>query len=191
MLFLLGCSETLTTPDGEERVRGALWIEAPFASNPDDALVIVSNSPIPCSAEEVADNPGTPADETAGALQWWEAQLATAATREGSVLLALWLHEGAKESSFTLGLGVDGTSAGVGYRVVESALEARDGPYFYYTVTENDVDRALVGTVEVEKSDLGVHVVAELEDWAAEVTAEPCENTVLVRSFYEYLALGL
>ena len=188
MLFLLGCIETLTTPEGQERVRGALWIEAPLANNPDDALVIVSNSPIPWAAEEVADNAGTPADETAGALQWWEAQIASAVTREGTVLVGLWLADGATKSAFDIGSDTESKSSGVGYRVVESALEARDGPYFYYQVTESELDGDLTGTVTLERGETAVRVTADLGEWAVDAQAEVCENTVLVRSFYEYLA---
>lgn len=189
MLFLLGCVDTFTTPEGDERVRGALWIEAPLANNPDDALVIVSNSVIPCVAEEVADNAGTPADETAGALQWWEAQIASAVTREGTVLLALWLSGGTTKSAFDVGPDADTLSSGVGYRVIESVLEARDGPYFYYQVTESELDGALSGTVSLERGETDVRVIADLGEWAVDAQTEVCENTVLVRSFYEYLAL--
>lgn len=185
--LLASCVDTLTTPSGDERVRGALWIEAPLVSNEEDALVIVSNTPIPCEAEQVADDPNTPADETAGALEWWEAQLGTAATREGSVILALWLTGGVTESEFEIDYLGDRDGWAVAYRVVESVLEARDGPYFYYEVSEWETEQDLSGNVTVVRSEAAVRVTANLDDWATDAEAERCDNTVLVRAFYEYI----
>ena len=188
MLLLLGCTDTLTTPDGDERVRGALWIDAPVTGSEADAIVLVSNTPIPCEADEVPDDPNTPADETAGALQWWEAQLTTAATREGSVILAFWLFNAVVDADFTIDSSRDEGGWAVGYRVVEAALEARDGPYFFYTVEDDETEWDLAGDVSVVKGDESVQVTADLGEWATEVDAERCDNTVLVRAFYELIA---
>lgn len=153
---LAGCGGTIRTADGVEPIRGALWF-GPDAVGEDASqmLVVLANSPFPCAAEDVADDPATSSDEAAAAAAYWQAQLGSALAREGAWVVVLRLV-----SRGTDPLGVypldptalddpDGALAGlprVGFgawaHVVESAVTATDGLVSAYAITTLDEDVA-------------------------------------------------
>jgi hypothetical protein len=186
ILTFLACAQTIRTPDGEERVRSALWIEGPRAGQPDEAFAIVANTPIPCRPEQVADDSNTPTDETAGAQEWWEAQLGTAITREGAVLFLIFLREGGTLDSVNVGPVSNPEGWGLGYRVVEAELQGRDGPYFYYSPTTVNWDARSEGTVELDRNDEFVSINANVGEWIVDVAAERCDNPALVTAIYDF-----
>jgi hypothetical protein len=195
LLWLAGCA-TFTTPDGEERVRGALWVDGALA-NADGALVVVANSPVPCRAEEVADDPATDTDEAAAASAWWEAQLQSAVTREGAAVLVLWLGgDAAAGGEFTVAAeGWMGDESGQGgamsLQVREAAAPERDGAIYLDQPVDYALRPNLTGAAAATVREADADVTFAVEGWEGTTTVERCDNPVLanvvMRSLVEML----
>lgn len=183
LLLLAGCA-TFQTPAGEERVRGALWVDGAI-TNAAGAFVIVANSPVPCEAEPTEDDPTTETDEAAGAVGWWQAQLQSAVSREGTQVLAIWLGgDAASGGDFMVDAagwmrddpGVGGAFA---LSVTESAASERDGAIFVNEPYDYVLKSDLEGSVTASVNDLQAEVTFDLGPWAGTVTTERCENAEL------------
>ncbi len=161
----------MTTPDGEERVRGALWLEAPFG-NEASAIGVVTNSVLPCEAE-VSDDPDTVTDESAEALGWWGDTVEAAMAREGSVVVVMFLAN----ASGDYALGTGGAPAAA-YRVDESSWTSDGRQVDAYTL-----DDARRGDATVDASgDTQVLVDFAFDGWAAAVPLDRCDNDRLVNA---------
>ncbi|MBM4389597.1 MAG: hypothetical protein FJ090_00635 [Deltaproteobacteria bacterium] len=158
---------TLQTPDGPERIRGAVVLDDPF-DEADASLVVVTNSPLPCEAD-VADDPATTRDEEAEALAWWADGVEAAAAREGAVVVAFVLPGG--DGEFDIG----GAGAyWLAYRVIESGWE--DGERVIY---EYEDDRRATGTATLAAGGDTIDVSFEVGDWSGSVSAPPCDSAWL------------
>ncbi|GDX82654.1 hypothetical protein LBMAG42_44650 [Deltaproteobacteria bacterium] len=190
-MTLLGCS--FTTPQGEEPIHGALWVDEVFANFPGSAMVVIANSPLPCEPEDTVDVPATAVDEVASAESWWVAQLQSAFTREGAAAVALWLGGNAAEGGeFVVSpkgwLSADaGQGGGAALLVEEAVLLQRDGALFQYEPTEFTRDTALTGTASATVGDTTAEVTFDLGAWRGTATAERCVNPALSGAVVELL----
>lgn len=198
LLLLVGCAE-FETPDGTERVRGALWVDGALV-NADGAFLVVANSPVPCEAEVVPDDPATDADETASAQAWWSAQLQSALTREGAALLTLWLGGTAADGGdFSLTSDgwmrdVPGGGGAVSLRVKESVASSRSGLVYVNQPVDYALDTGLEGDVSAAVADDTAQVRFDVEGWSGDVELQRCVNpalaTVLVDQLVAITTLG-
>ncbi len=184
LLVLLGCG-ALATPDGEERVRGGLWLEGAFANSPGTVVALVANSPVPCEPAVVDDDPRTKADEAASAEAWWEAELGAALNREGAALLLLVLSGAGETEDFEVGgplslNGSVGTGSAVAIRVVEAAVEESTEALHAWVPTEVEVDERLHGEAHVRPDAGVVGLTLDLGEWGATTELERCDNVDLV-----------
>lgn len=139
---LVGCLGTLTTPDGADVVRGALFLDVDTDAYDGEVLLgLVFNSSFPCAPEDAEDDRGTPlSDEAAMSEAYWRAQLASAFTREGAVVVGFvlfrapgvhWagrydLHEDTLDDPARRAEeGMGRAAAGFWYRVSEAEVDDR------------------------------------------------------------------
>lgn len=137
---LVGCLGRLTTPDGADVVRGALFLDIDDPTYDGDILVgVVLNSSLPCEPDAAEDDPATPlTDEAAMAEAWWRAQVASAFTREGAVAVGfVLLREPGVRWAGRYDLHED-TLDDPARRVDEGLGRAGSG--FWYRVSEAEVD---------------------------------------------------
>ncbi len=160
---------TLQTPDGPERIRGALVVEDPDSPG-DDALVVVANSPIACDVN-VEDDPATTRDEEAEAEAWWADSIAAAAYREGAVVVLLLVEDFLDEGERVLDPDETPWAA---YRVHESGWE--DGERVIY---DYDLDRRGVGTAHVAPLGEDIELSFDVQGWSASVRAPRCSERAL------------
>lgn len=98
LLVLFGCADRVVTPSGPDFVRAAVWLEvstpALLAFPDGDVLLgLVLNSDFPCEPEDLRDDPDTEhLDEEEMAELYWDAQLASALTREGAFVAGYLLY---------------------------------------------------------------------------------------------------
>lgn len=184
LLLLLACG-ALTTPDGEERVRGGLWLEGAFANSPGTVVVVLANSPVPCEPTVVEDDPRTEADEAASAEAWWEAELAAALNREGAALLLLVLSGADQVDDFEVGgalslSGATGSGSAVAVRVVEAAVEESADALHAWVPIEVEVDERLSGEAHASPGLDVVGLTLDLGEWGASTELQRCDNVELV-----------
>lgn len=190
-LTLLGC--TFTTPDGEEPIHGALWVDDVFANFPGSAMVVVANSPLPCEPDDTEDVPATAVDEVASAESWWVAQLQSAFTREGAAAVAIWLGGNAAEGGeFVVSpegwlTSESGRGGGAALQVQEAVLLQRDGALFQYEPTEFTRDTSLQGTASATVGDTTAEVTFNLGDWRGRAVTERCVNPALASAVVSLL----
>ncbi len=164
---------TLQTPDGPERIRGALVLEDPDALG-NAALAVVANSPVPCEAT-AEDDPATVRDEEAEALAWWADGIEAAAFREGAVVVMFALEGFPVEGETPLGSGF-----WLAYRVNESGWE--DGERVLY---DYDADPRGSGEATIALAGDEVDIDFEVGEWSASVRAPRCTNAALTGAFAE------
>ncbi len=184
-LLLLGCLGTLRSASGEDEVRGALWFAGregdltgtdASATTPVEALVLVSNSSLPCAPESVVDDPSTGIDEAAAAKEYWQQQVASAFQREGAILVLLGAYTWSDSltGDYTVAptaledhLTELATTPRVGFgawmRVNEAAVDDSSGLFYAYRDTSVDVDPGAGKTSTVTLDVLG-HPADELAD---------------------------
>ncbi|MBM4369001.1 MAG: hypothetical protein FJ102_22485 [Deltaproteobacteria bacterium] len=167
---------TLQTPDGPERIRGALVIDDPYQAG-EGSLVVVTNSPLVCDVD-VEDDPATVRDEEAEARAWWADSLDAAAKREGAVLVAFFL--GSLDGEQELGLGGNGWAA---YRVLESGWD--DGERVVYA---DELVQRGVGTATASPRGDAYDVEFEVQGYSASFAAAPCDEPALTGAIAELYA---
>lgn len=191
---IAGCMGTLRTPDGADRVRGALWFEDPLQfAGAHRAVVLVTNSRLPCVTDDVEDDPDTVEDEAAAAEVYWRGEVVSAFTREGTVVVGMALYT--RQSSWDGDYSVDASAwtgaeelliyeSGVGaaawYEVQEAALVGSDGLFYQYTPTLLQYDEAVdaPGSIEVteEGSALDGSFTFTTSNVSGRFRAERCDN---------------
>lgn len=159
-----GCMGTLRSAEGTDLIRGAVWFAGREAElngtatsdtpdTPLQTLTLLSNSTLPCEPEQVTDDPETGIDEAAAAQEYWQAQVLSAFTREGAVLVLLGAYtwSDALTGDYTVSpealqdhLALLATTPRVGFgawmRVNEAAVDESTGMFFSYTDTDIDFD---------------------------------------------------
>lgn len=208
LLFaLVGCTDVLRTPTGDETLRGALWFEDVLdagSTQTHASLLILSNSSLPCNADTVEDDPDTTEDEAASAQIFWQGQIASAFTREGAFLVAIELLSHSTEWSGSY--EIDDTTIfnptaalalmpnpawGVWFQIQEATLEDTDGFFYTYTPTLVEYDSAVAppGTVNAEAGD--DHIEGDFTFDADHVSgtygADRCDNTALYNQLWQYV----
>ncbi len=191
MIFvLLACADQFHTARGDETVRAALWFDQGATGGVSTVAVIAANSTIPCEAEDVKNNPDTPTiDEAASAVEWWQAQLAAAVTREGAwiAVFRYGVDAGALPTG-KIDLAPDGWPGdtdgfgGAGWlHINESRLGEQLGAVYTYEPTDYDVDELAVGEL-VASDDAGkLGVTFDLGvDLSGAFSAEKCESDALI-----------
>lgn len=172
LLLLTGCLGTLRSSEGSDLVRGALWFagregvlngsETSGADTPNQALVLLANSQLPCAPDDVEDDPETGLDEAAAAKQFWQAQVASAFSREGAVVVLLGLYTwsdtltgdyavspDALQEHLTLLASEPRVGFGAWMRVNEAEVEETSGLFYTYVDTDVDYEAAADETSSV------------------------------------------
>lgn len=176
VLLLVGCADVLHTERGDEPVRGALWVEGLYANVPEYTALVVANSPLPCAPEAVEDDPATDdVDEAASATTWWQAQVRSAFTREGAVVLWVWFPAGDADPQVVLGASEPG-GFGFRWRVEEAALAAREGAVSTWQPTEWQLDSDDRGVAVLAGADTHMTAEVELGEWSGAWEAERCDR---------------
>ena len=207
LLTLAGCMGALRTEDGADRIRGALWF-ADDADGPTETLVLLSNSALPCAAEDTPDDPETGLDEQAAALQYWQAQAASAFTREGAIVVMLGLYTWNTAQQGDYALSADGleqhlslleASPRVGFgtwlRVLESEVTESNGVFSNYTVTDLDFEAAAAAPSHATLDErAGERLSGDFDLGSSGISgdfhAEHCDNPALYTAvFNEVVAL--
>jgi hypothetical protein len=129
----MACGGVLHTPWGDEPVLTALYFDEDTVGAEGATWLIAANSAVPCEAEEVEDDPDTEEDEEASAEAYWDAQVAASATREGALLVLIFLDSEGEDGRWAFSEaawtgGADDADAGraLWYHVEEAEAE-RDG----------------------------------------------------------------
>lgn len=167
---------TLQTPDGPERIRGALVLEDPYRSG-EGFLVVVANSPLACEADR-HDDQSTVRDEAAEAQAWWADSLDAAAKREGAVVVSFFLAS--LDDEQVLSADANDWAA---YRVIESGWVDGERVVYDYELDQRGTGRA-TGT----RPDERFEVDFEVEGYAGRFTAEGCDEPELVGAIIELYA---
>jgi hypothetical protein len=207
LLTIAGCMGTLRSDEGADRVRSALWFSG-NADGPTETLVLIANSALPCAPEDTTDDPETGLDEQAAALQYWNAQVASAFSREGAivVMLGLYTWTPAVEGDYALTeeglaqhLSLLEASPRVGFgawlKVIESEVTETNGIFSNTTATEVDFDAAAASPShatldERDGERLSGEFALEPAGVAGSFHAEQCSNSDLYTAiFTEVVAL--
>lgn len=191
MIFLLAaCGGQLHTSDGDERVRTALWFDQGATGGVSTVAILSANSTIPCEAQDVPNDPDTPdIDEAASAVEWWQAQLAAAVTREGAwiAVFRYGVDAGALPTG-TIDLSPDGWSGdtaehgGAGWlHIIESQLDEQSGAIYTYEPLEYEVDELAVGDLHAADAGGQLGITFDLgNDLSGSFSAEKCESEALI-----------
>lgn len=201
---LPGCMGTLRTPDGADRVRGALWFEAPDAApGLHAAVVLVTNSRLPCAAPEVEDDPDTPDDEAAAARIYWSGEVVSAFTREGAVVVAMVLYTRLSDWDGAYAVSADPQSgdawsasraaSAAWYEVQEAELVGVDGLFYQYSPTLLQYDDPVDAPGDIEVAVDGETMEGTFSFLSSDVSgrfqADTCDNEALynvaIRQFEE------
>lgn len=163
LLLLTGCLGTLRSSEGSDLVRGALWFagregvlngsETTGAETPNSVLVLLANSQLPCAPDDVEDDPETGLDEAAAAKEFWQAQVASAFSREGAVVVLLGLYTwsdaltgdyavspDALEDHLSLLSSEPRVGFGAWMRVNEAEVDETSGMFYSYVDTDVDFE---------------------------------------------------
>ena len=164
-----GCAPGWVEIDGaQEPLRTALLLEYG-----DRQQLLLSNSDAPCLPEGV-DRPGTIQDEEAIASSWWLAQLRTALTREGTVVVRLSLP-----GSGAWSVGPDpaqSSATALWYRVVEAQAVDQHDLETQYLPTEVQIGG---GNGEVRLDAEGEGTLTLDDGLSAVFRAAHCDNAAL------------
>lgn len=156
LLLALACVGTFQTDDGPDAVRTALYFDVNAAEGttnpavPREIIILLLNSTVPCRAPEVENDPETDTvDEAAAAVQYWQAQLYSAFSREGALAVAmgLYTYEPDWEGRYTFEADAftnardlleseTRVAFGSWYRVDEAVLLEADGVFYTYAATD-------------------------------------------------------
>ncbi len=163
LLGLLGCSGTFHTDQGGDAVRSALYFDVNALEGitnpevPSEVLILLLNSTVPCRAPEVENDPATATvDEAAAAVEYWQAQVYSAFSREGALAVAMGLytyepawdgrysfHPTAFTDARDLLQAETRVAFGSWYRVDEAVLLDSQGVFYTYSPTDISFDAAV------------------------------------------------
>lgn len=167
VLLLIGCLGTLHSSEGSDKVRGALWFAGregqlngsevgdDATDTPNEGMVLLANSQLPCAPEKLEDDPETGLDEAAASQMFWQAQVQSAFAREGAIIVLLGLYTwsdglsgeytisaDALQDHLTLLEDTPRVGFGAWMRVNEAAVEESNGLFSTYTDTDVDYEAA-------------------------------------------------
>lgn len=173
MLLLLGCAPSFVGPAGPETLRAALIFE-----EDGHPWVLLANSYLPCDGE-TEDDPRTVEDEEAIAIAYRSAQVATALTREGALVVALGLPG---DGSWEVGK----EATGAWYYVEEAMRYGQDGMIATYlpTVVQQQMEVAR-GSADLEEGE-GSFAFEE-SGVSGSFSATICEDVVLRQQLWSKL----
>ncbi len=159
------------------------WVEIGGAREPlrtallladgDRQQLLMSNSDTPCLPDGT-DRPGTSQDEEAIASSWWLAQLRTALTREGTIVVRVSLPG---RGAWSVGPDpAQSPATALWYRVVEAeAIDQRDLETQYLPTEVETGGGSGAVTLEVE----GAGELTLDDGLSAAFSAAPCDNAAL------------
>lgn len=205
--LLLGCIGHFSSDAGREPVRAAWWFDPRQVTDtpgspgeaPRQRVVLLANSPLPCAAEAVENDPDTPdVDEAAAAALYWQQQAYAALHREGALAVALGLATWEEDFSGRYAIEADAASAAEAllvstthvawaawFRVDEASVVSTDGIFYTYELETVSFDAAVAAPAwaEVEEGDdaLAGHFSFEPTALSGSFRAEGCDNAELYR----------